>query len=172
MNDKELLDAAYDEAQKGLSQGGLPIGSVLADREGHILARGHNLRFQTRDVTAHAETVCIRQAGIRDDWHELTLVSTLSPCIMCSGTALLFKIPRIIIGENITFLGAEHLFQDAGVAISNLNDDRCIEMMAAFIQSNRPMWWGDIGIPPARQEVEYEEWRKMIEEKGYGRFLL
>ena len=172
MNDKQLLDAAYEQAHKSLSEGGLPIGSVLADASGNILARGHNLRFQQNDVTAHAETVCLRNAKVRHDWHELTLVSTLSPCIMCTGTALLFRIPRVIIGENVTFTGAEHLFKEAKVTLTNLKDDRCIEMMATFIQNNRPMWWGDIGIPPAQQEKEYEAWRAMMEKRGYGRFLI
>jgi tRNA(Arg) A34 adenosine deaminase TadA len=87
MNNKALLAEALAEARTGLRDGGLPIGSVLADRAGQIVARGHNLRVQTGDPTAHAETVCIRNAGRRRDWAELTLVSTLSPCIMCTGTA-------------------------------------------------------------------------------------
>ena len=86
---------------------GLPSGSVLVDSAGEIIARGHNLRVQSGDPTAHAEVVCIRNAGRRRDWHTTTLVSTLSPCIMCMGTSLLYKIPTIIIGENINFKGAE-----------------------------------------------------------------
>src|SRR5215831_5203746 len=104
MKDQELLREALSEARQGLAEGGIPIGSVLADARGNILARGHNLRVQTGDPTAHAEVVCMRNAGRRTDWHKLTLVSTLSPCIMCTGTALLYKIPRVIIGENKTFL--------------------------------------------------------------------
>src|SRR3984885_10622468 len=100
MDDRALLREALEEARIGLRGHGLPIGSVLADRNGRIVARGHNLRVQTGDPTAHAETVCLRNAGRRRDWHELTIVSTLSPCIMCTGTALLYRIPRIIIGEN------------------------------------------------------------------------
>jgi cytosine deaminase len=104
MNDhRALLQDALQEAKTGLRDGGLPIGSVLADRAGRIVARGHNLRVQTGDPTAHAETVCIRNAGRRRDWHELTLVSTLSPCLMCTGTALLYRIPLVIIGENRNF---------------------------------------------------------------------
>src|SRR6516162_9620684 len=110
MNDHQLLREAIAEAKLGLSEGGIPIGSVLADSTGRIISRGHNLRVQTGDPTAHAEVVCIRNAGRRTDWHQLTLVSTLSPCIMCTGTALLYRIPRVIIGENRTFLGAEDLF--------------------------------------------------------------
>src|SRR5579862_9045542 len=110
MDDRALLREALEEARKGLREGGLPIGSVLADRNGRIVARGHNLRVQSGDPTAHAETVCLRNAGRRRDWPELTLVSTLSPCIMCTGTALLYRIQRVIVGENHNFLGAENLF--------------------------------------------------------------
>ena len=121
MNDhRALLQEALQEAKTGLREGGLPIGSVLADRAGRIVARGHNLRVQTGDPTAHAETVCLRNAGRRRDWDELTLVSTLSPCIMCTGTALLYRIPRVIIGENRNFLGAEDLFRQHGVELSFL----------------------------------------------------
>src|SRR5512142_1543418 len=108
--DRELLQAALEEARRGVAEGGLPIGCVLADAAGRIVARGHNLRAQTGDPTAHAEVVCIRNAGRRRDWPQLTLVSTLSPCIMCTGTTLLYRIPRVIIGENQNFLGAEDLF--------------------------------------------------------------
>src|SRR5499427_7067076 len=110
MNKETLLRLALDEAKLGLREGGLPIGSVLADASGRVVARGHNLRVQTGDPTAHAEVVCIRNAGRRRDWPKLTLVSTLSPCIMCTGTSLLYRIPRVVIGENENFLGAEDLF--------------------------------------------------------------
>src|SRR5215467_8874649 len=110
MNDRELLREAIVEARLGLSEGGIPIGSVLAHSTGKIISRGHNLRAQTGDPTAHAEVVCIRNAGRRSDWHKLVLVSTLSPCIMCTGTTLLYTIPRVIIGENQNFKGAEELF--------------------------------------------------------------
>src|SRR5215472_4799332 len=107
MDEKQLLREAMAEAKLGLSEGGIPIGSVLADSSGKIISRGHNLRVQKGDPTAHAEVVCIRNAGRRTDWHKLVLVSTLSPCIMCTGTALLYKIPRVIVGENQNFKGAE-----------------------------------------------------------------
>ncbi|HET7183814.1 MAG TPA: nucleoside deaminase [Terriglobales bacterium] len=145
MNDAALLREALDEARAGLKEGGLPIGSVLADAAGRIVARGHNLRVQTGDPTAHAEVVCIRNAGRRRDWPELTLVSTLSPCIMCTGTSLLFRIPRIIIGENQNFLGAEHLFRDGGTSVSVLGDPECLEMMRSFIAAHPDLWNEDIG---------------------------
>jgi len=146
---KELLAAAIDEAHQGRAEGGIPIGSVLADADGKILSRGHNLRVQTGDPTAHAEVVCIRNAGRRTDWHRLTLVSTLSPCIMCTGTALLYKIPRVIIGENKTFLGAEDLFAADGVECIVLNDSECIQMMQTFIREHPELWNEDIGVPDA-----------------------
>lgn len=145
MSDRELLQQAIVEARQGLSEGGLPIGSVLADRNGKIVGRGHNLRVQTGDPTAHAETVCIRNAGRRRDWPGLTLVSTLSPCIMCTGTALLYRIPRVIVGENRNFLGAEDLFRQRGVELIVLDDAECIEMMASFIRDHPDLWNEDIG---------------------------
>ena len=140
-----LLQEALEEARIGLREGGLPIGSVLADAAGRIIARGHNLRVQSGDPTAHAETVCIRNAGRRRDWAELTLVSTLSPCIMCTGTALLYRIPHVLIGENSNFLGAEELFHEAGVELVVLNDAECIRMMADFIRQRADLWNEDIG---------------------------
>ncbi len=145
MNDQELLREAFAEAQKGLGEGGLPIGSVLADRRGQIVARGHNLRVQSGDPTAHAETVCLRNAGRRRDWRELTLVSTLSPCIMCTGTALLFRIPRVVIGENRNFTGAEELFREHGTSIVVVDDPDCVRMMGEFIRDHADLWNEDIG---------------------------
>jgi len=145
MNDQILLDEALEEAKKGLREGGLPIGSVLADSAGRIVARGHNLRVQSGDPTAHAETVCIRNAGRRRDWAELTLVSTLSPCIMCTGTALLYRIPRVVIGENRNFLGAEELFRQKGVNVVVLDNAECIQMMDEFIRTHADLWNEYIG---------------------------
>jgi creatinine deaminase len=145
MSDQELLQAALEEARKGLCEGGLPIGAVLANHQGQVVARGHNLRVQNRDPTAHAETVCLRNAGRRRDWMELTLVSTLSPCIMCTGTALLFRIPRIVIGENRNFMGAEDLFRQYGTSVVVLDDAECIRMMREFIGAHADLWNEDIG---------------------------
>ena len=145
MNDLELLQEALEEARTGLREGGLPIGSVLADKQGQIVARGHNLRVQSGDPTAHAEIVCLRNAGRRRDWAELKLVSTLSPCIMCTGTALLFRIPCIVIGENRNFLGAEDLFRQHGARVVVLDDEECIRMMREFIGAHADLWNEDIG---------------------------
>lgn len=140
-----LIQQALEEAKTGLREGGLPIGSVLADRDGRVVARGHNLRVQNGDPTAHAETACIRNAGRRRDWAKLTLVSTLSPCIMCTGTALLYRIPRIVIGENRNFRGAEDLFRQHGVELVVLDDPECIQMMRDFIGARPDLWNEDIG---------------------------
>ena len=140
------LDAAIEQAEKGLSEGGLPIGSVLVDESGEIVARGHNLRVQTGDPTAHAEVVCIRNAGRRRDWPRLTLVSTLSPCIMCTGTSLLYRIPKVIVGENRNFMGAEDLFAARGVEVIVVDDPRCIEMMENFVKEKPDLWNEDIGL--------------------------
>lgn len=145
MDNHTLLREALDEARAGLREGGLPIGSVLADKRGRIVARGHNLRVQIGDPTAHAEIVCIRNAGRRRDWPELTLVSTLSPCIMCTGTALLYRIPRVVIGENRNFMGAEDLFRQRGVKVEVLDDPECIELMREFIRTHADLWNEDIG---------------------------
>ncbi len=145
MNEQAWLKEALEEARKGLREGGLPIGSVLAERTGRIVARGHNLRVQTGDPTAHAETVCIRNAGRRRDWGELTLISTLSPCIMCTGTALLYRIPRVVIGENRNFMGAEDLFRQRGVNVVVLDDADCVRLMSEFIREHADLWDEDIG---------------------------
>jgi creatinine deaminase len=140
-----LLQFAVEEARLGLREGGLPIGSVLADGNGRIVARGHNLRVQTGDPTAHAEVVCIRNAGRRRDWSQLTLVSTLSPCVMCTGTTLLYKIPRVIVGENQNFVGAEDLFAQHGVHLTIVQDSACIQLMRDFIRDHADLWNEDIG---------------------------
>ena len=145
MDDRALLREALAEAQLGLHEGGLPIGSVLADGASRIVARGHNLRVQTGDPTAHAEVVCIRNAGRRRDWPQLTLVSTLSPCIMCTGTSLLYKIPRVVIGENRNFQGAEELFRQNNVEVTVLDDEECIRLMREFVAAHPDLWNEDIG---------------------------
>ncbi|UPT74384.1 MAG: nucleoside deaminase [Elusimicrobiota bacterium] len=146
MSDKELVREAYLEAKKGYDEGGLPIGSVLVDAKGAIVARGHNMRVQTGDPTAHAEVVCLRNAGRRRDWPELTLVSSLSPCVMCTGTTLLYRIPRVVVGENKNFLGAEDLFAARGVKLSVLQDPDCVALMEKFVREKPDLWNEDIGL--------------------------
>lgn len=146
--DQLALDAAFEQAEKSAGEGGIPIGAALMDARGEIVARGHNLRVQTGDPTAHAEMVCIRNAGRRRDWHTLTMATTLSPCAMCSGTAVLHRIPRIVIGENRTFQGRERWLVDAGTRVVILDDDRCAQLLGAFIRAHPEIWDEDIGIPP------------------------
>lgn len=147
MIDRLALDAAYEQALKSRREGGIPIGSALVTSTGVIVALGHNLRVQTGDSTAHAETVCVRNAGRRRDWHTLTLATTLSPCAMCSGTAVLHRIPRVVIGENQTFLGREDWMLASGVQVVNLRDARCVALMQEFIAAHADLWNEDIGVP-------------------------
>lgn len=146
--DRIALDAAYAEALAGRDEGGIPIGSALVSPDGVVVARGHNLRVQIGDPTAHAETACIRSAGRRRDWHTLTLASTLSPCAMCTGTAILHRIPRVVIGEHDTFVGREDWLSAEGVEIVLAGDQRCIDLMRTFIADHPELWNEDIGVPP------------------------
>tara|TARA_R110002073_G_scaffold37866_4_gene109286 strand:- start:181334 stop:181801 length:468 start_codon:yes stop_codon:yes gene_type:complete len=147
-SDQHALDAAYEQALKSRDEGGIPIGSALIAPDGTIVAVGHNERVQSGDPTAHAETVCIRNAGRRRDWHQLTLASTLSPCAMCTGTAVLHRIPRVVIGEHETFLGREDWLNQEGVEVLLAEDERCKELMRAFISERPDLWNEDIGVPP------------------------
>ncbi len=146
--DRRALDAAIAQAEKSLREGGIPIGAALMDEDGVIVALGHNLREQWKDPTAHAETVCVRNAGRRRDWHRLTMATTLSPCAMCSGTAVLHRIPRVVIGEHTTFGGREDWLDDFGVELVLADDPRCVAMMEAFIRARPELWDEDIGVPP------------------------
>ena len=139
------LDAAIAEAEAGWEQGGIPIGSALLDDQARVVASGHNMRVQSGDPTAHAEVSCIRNAGRRRDWRTLTLVSTLSPCSMCSGTSILFKIPRVVIVENRTFMGAEEWMRKEGIELLVVDDARCIALMEIFQREKPDLWAEDIG---------------------------
>lgn len=146
--DRLALEAALEQARKSEREGGIPIGSALVNPAGVVVALGHNLRVQAGDPTAHAETVCIRNAGRRRDWHTLTLASTLSPCAMCSGTAVLHRIPRVVIGEHTTFMGREDWLKAAGAAVVLMHDARCQGLMDRFIRARPELWDEDIGVPP------------------------
>ena len=139
------LDAAIAEAEAGWNQGGIPIGSALLDDQARVVASGHNMRVQSGDPTAHAEVSCIRNAGRRRDWRKLTLVSTLSPCPMCSGTAILFKIPRVVIGEHRTFMGAEDWMRKQGIELYLVDDARCVALMERLQREKPDLWAEDIG---------------------------
>ena len=142
----KFLSAAIQEAKKGLEEGGIPIGSVLVIDD-EIVGRGHNRRVQKGSAILHAEMDCIENAGrlTANDYKKAILYSTLSPCDMCSGTALLYKIPKIVIGENKTFQGPEDNLRQRGVKLEILNDSECIEMMQKFINEKPHLWNEDIG---------------------------
>ena len=141
-----FLDAAIEEAKKGLAEGGIPIGSVLVI-DGAIVGRGHNRRVQKGSAILHAEMDAIENAGRLKarDYRRATLYSTLSPCDMCSGTALLYRIPRIVIGENRTFQGPESYIRSRGIILELLDDEECVDLMARFIKSRPDLWNEDIG---------------------------
>ena len=142
----KFLIAAIDEAKKGLEEGGIPIGSVLVI-DGEIVGRGHNRRVQKGSAILHAEMDCIENAGRlgANDYKKAILYSTLSPCDMCSGIALLYKIPKIVIGENKTFQGPEDYLRKRGVELEILNEPECIELMKKFINEKPQLWNEDIG---------------------------
>ncbi len=142
---RDWMTAALEQAEKSWREGGIPIGSVLVSPAGEIVARGHNERVQSGDPTAHAEMVAVRRAGRRRDWSELTLVSTLSPCPMCSGTAILYKIPVVVIGENKTFEGAEAWMRQQGIELHVLDDERAITLMERLQKERPDLWAEDIG---------------------------
>ncbi len=140
------MKAAIEEAQKGLSEGGIPIGSVLV-HNGEIIGRGHNRRVQSGSPTLHGEMDALENAGRQSAkvYQESVIYTTLSPCSMCSGAILLYGIPKVIIGENKTFLGEEKLLESRGVECVVLNDATCIEMMESFIKNAPELWNEDIG---------------------------
>jgi creatinine deaminase len=141
-----FLTAAIDEAKAGLAEGGIPIGSVLVIAN-RIVGRGHNRRVQKGSAILHAEMDCLEQAGrLRaEDYRGATLYSTLSPCDMCSGTVLLYGIPRVVIGENRTFRGPEAYLRSRGVHLEIRDDAACVRMMQDFIRQRPELWNEDIG---------------------------
>jgi cytosine/creatinine deaminase len=142
-----FLRAAIDEARQGRLEGGIPIGSVLLI-DGRIVARGHNRRVQRDSAILHAEMDCLENAGRlkASDYAKSTLYSTLSPCDMCSGTALLYKIPRVVVGENRTFQGPEAYLRSRGVIVEILDDPECVALMDEFIRERPELWNEDIGV--------------------------
>jgi cytosine deaminase len=142
--DMRLMKIAIHEAQKSLSEGGVPIGAALA-RGDNLLASGHNERVQRGDPIAHGEIACLRNAGRQETYGDTTLYTTLSPCEMCSGAILLFKIPRVIVGESTTFPGNLDRLRRKGVEVVLLEDDSCTQLMRTFQQKHPRIWLEDIG---------------------------
>ena len=142
-----FLQAALEEAKTSLSEGGIPIGSVLV-HEGKIIGRGHNRRVQTGSPIDHGEMNCLRNAGRlpASVYRTCTIYSTLSPCPMCSGAIVLYKIPRVVVGESHNFRGPEDYLRSNGIAVEVMQDAECIQLMADFIQANPRLWNEDIGV--------------------------
>src|SRR6185295_13046354 len=141
-----FLGAAIDEAQRGLAEGGIPIGAVLVHR-GAIIGRGHNRRVQQGSAVLHGEMDALERAGRQaaSIYRESVMYTTLSPCAMCSGAILLYGIPHVVVGENRTFVGEEDLLRARGVRVDVVQDERCIAMMKAFITAHPDLWNEDIG---------------------------
>src|SRR5882672_673898 len=147
MADDEFMQAAIDEARRGLAEGGIPIGSVLV-HDGRIIGRGHNRRVQKGSAILHGEMDAIENAGRQPAavYRASTVYTTLSPCAMCSGTLLLYGIPKVVVGENQTFMGEEALLRSRGVRVDIVQDARCVAMMQEFIAAHPELWNEDIGV--------------------------
>jgi cytosine deaminase len=146
MTNDPFLQAAIEQARKSLAEGGIPIGSVLV-HDGEIIGRGHNCRVQTGSAIDHGEMNCLRNAGRLPSgvYRECTIYSTLSPCPMCSGAIVLYKIPRVVVGENHTFVGAEDYMRANGIQVEVVQDADCIHLMEEFIRERPQLWNEDIG---------------------------
>ncbi|MGD8200814.1 nucleoside deaminase [Ornithinimicrobium sp. W1679] len=143
--DRAGLEVALAEARAGQAEGGVPIGAVLLDADGQVIGRGHNRRVQEHDPSAHAETDAFRAAGRRPHYRGTTMVTTLSPCWYCSGLVRQFGISRLVVGEARTFHGGHDWLAEHGVEIVVLDDKRCVDLMAEFVQQHPELWSEDIG---------------------------
>ena len=139
-----FMAEAIRQAQKSLSEGGIPIGSVLV-KNGEIVAVGHNKRVQEKNPILHGEMDCLNNAGRIGSYKDTVIYSTLMPCYMCGGTIVQFNIPKVIVGENKTFTGSVEFMESHGVEVVNLMLPECIEMMEQFIKERPDLWWEDIG---------------------------
>ena len=144
--DQKFLRVAYDQALKGYEEGGCPIGSVLVRGE-EILGQGRNQRVQGGDPIAHGEMAALRSAGRQTTYRDTVLYTSLSPCMMCSGTIVQFGIPRVVVGENTTFGGNEEFLRERGVEVVVADDQDCIDLMTRFIQEKPELWAEDIAEP-------------------------
>lgn len=146
MTPQDMLEVAYEEARKGLAEGGIPIGAALFNSGGELLGRGHNRRVQDGDPSIHAETDAFRNAGRQTDYRSTIMVTTLSPCWYCSGLVRQFNIGALLIGESQTFTGGHDWLAEHGVAVTVLDDQRCVALMTDFIAENPHLWHEDIGV--------------------------
>lgn len=149
MNKDPFMEAAIEEARKGLAEGGIPIGSVIV-HDGKIIGRGHNRRIQSGSAILHGEMDALENAGRlpASIYRECTLYTTLSPCSMCTGAILLYGIPKVVIGENQTFMGEEDLLSSKRVETVVVQNQECIDIMTSFIENNSSLWNEDIGTTP------------------------
>ena len=146
MDDAGFMAMALAEAQRGFDEGGVPVGAVLVGVEGRLLGGGHNRRVQEGDPIAHGEMDCLRRIGRMRSYAGTTLYTTLTPCMMCTGTIIQFGIPRVVIGENRSFAGNEDLLQSRGVAVTVLDDPACVALMRRFQREKPAVWAEDIGV--------------------------
>ncbi|OVF09408.1 putative cytosine deaminase [Clavispora lusitaniae] len=146
-DDKLGTQIAFEEAQKGYAEGGIPIGGALIHEDGTILGRGHNMRIQKNSATLHGEISTLENAGRLPGgvYKNCTMYTTLSPCHMCSGACLMYGVKRVVLGENENFVGAEKLLESMGVEVVNMNDEKCKELMSRFIRERPQDWNEDIG---------------------------
>ncbi|NOZ75999.1 MAG: nucleoside deaminase [FCB group bacterium] len=142
---KQMLDVAIAEAQKGLSEGGIPIGAALFNRDGKLLGKGRNRRIQDDDPSTHGETDAFRNAGRQRSYRDIIMVTTLAPCWYCSGLIRQFKIKTVVVGESVTFTGGIEWLRQNGVEIIDLHSEECMSMLGKFIQNNPEIWNEDIG---------------------------
>ena len=141
-----MLTTAYDEAVRGLREGGIPIGAALFTREGTLLGEGHNRRVQDDDASTHAETDAFRRAGRRRNYDETVMVTTLSPCWYCSGLIRQFNIGAVVIGETTNFHGGHDWLEELGIEVIVLDDPACTQLLATFIEEHSDLWHEDIGL--------------------------
>ncbi len=142
-NHKVFMKEAFEQAKQSFDSGGVPVGAALV-RGNELVSVGHNQRVQLGDPIAHGEMDCLRNAGRQTSYRDCTLYTTLSPCMMCTGTILQFKIPRVVIGENLNFEGNIEYLRENGVEVIVLNDDDCIQLMKTFIEEKPELWFEDI----------------------------
>lgn len=146
-DDLKFMQAALEEARKGLQEGGIPIGAVLV-RDGKIIGRGHNRRVQHGDPTAHGEIDCLRNAGRIGSYARTTMYSTLMPCSLCGGAMVLFQIPRVVAGENRTFKSSSDYMRSQQIEVVDLDSSECFDLMQKWIKENPKLWAEDIGLLP------------------------
>ena len=142
---KNLMAVAVQEAKQGYNEGGVPVGAVIASENGEIIAQGHNMHHQNSDPTSHGETQCVRNAGRRRDWKDLTLVTTLSPCSMCSGLAVLLNFKRVVVGDRQSYNGKTKWLEEAGISVVFLDDYNCVQLMDTMLRERPALWNEDIG---------------------------